>query len=164
MPPHLLIKSGQPSGSILCGAWQLVKDHRAGWRLTVEPTGSGKLIAETGGAAFGALIGLCFAGPLGAGPGAVIGVIAQPLMERWVAKCVNEFRRRGDVLAEAASLSSGLGQDEVVSVCWSLSSSSRWLPACQTPHPAPTRRRHCGFWAEYLALQCQIARGESTKI
>ena len=60
------------------------------------------------------LIGLCFAGPLGAGAGAAIGVIAQPVMERWFAKCVDEFRGRGAVLAEAASRSSGLDQDEAV--------------------------------------------------
>ena len=82
--------------------------------MSLEPRGSDKLIAESGGAALGALIGLCFAGPLGAGAGAAIGVIAQPVMERWFAKCVDEFRGRGAVLAEAASRSSGLDQDEAV--------------------------------------------------
>lgn len=82
--------------------------------MTVEPTRSDKLITATGGAALGVLIGLIFAGPLGAGAGAAIGVIAQPAMEWVVAKCVPEFRRRGDIVADAASLASGLGQEEVV--------------------------------------------------
>ena len=82
--------------------------------MTVEPTRSDKLITTTGGAALGFLVGLIFAGPLGAGAGAAIGVIAQPAMEWVVAKCVPEFRRRGDVVAGAASLASGLGQEEVV--------------------------------------------------
>jgi hypothetical protein len=34
-------------------------------------------------------------------------------MEQFFARCVNEFGCRGDVLAEAASRSSGLDQDEV---------------------------------------------------
>jgi hypothetical protein len=82
--------------------------------MTVEPTGSDKLITATGGAALGVLIGLIFAGPLGAGAGAAIGVIAQPAMEWVVAKCVPEFRRRGEVVADAASSVSRLGQEEVV--------------------------------------------------
>jgi hypothetical protein len=87
--------------------------ERAGG-MTVEPTRSDKLIIATGGAALGVLTGMIFAGPLGAGAGAAIGVVAQPAMEWVVAKCVPEFRRRGNVLAEAASRSSGLDQDEVV--------------------------------------------------
>jgi hypothetical protein len=82
--------------------------------MTVERTHGDKLIAETGGAALGALMGLCFAGPLGAAAGAAVGAALTPVMERWVAKCVDEFRGRGRVLAEAASLTSGLGEEEVV--------------------------------------------------
>jgi hypothetical protein len=35
-------------------------------------------------------------------------------MERWAAKCIDELRGRGQILAEAASLTSGLSQDDVV--------------------------------------------------
>ena len=82
--------------------------------MTVERRDPDKLITATGGAALGVLIGLIFAGPLGAGAGAAMGVIAQPAMEWVVAKCVPEFRRRGDVLADAASSASRLDQDLVV--------------------------------------------------
>jgi hypothetical protein len=83
--------------------------------MTVEPSNSRKVVAETGGAALGALMGLLFAGPAGAGVGGLIGVTFTPIMERWVGRIVNEwFPARGEVLADAAASSSGLGPDEVV--------------------------------------------------
>jgi len=72
-------------------------------------------MAETGGAALGALMGLLFAGPAGAAGGALLGVTLTPLLERWVGESLQEiFPARGEVLAAAASSSSNLGQEEVV--------------------------------------------------
>ena len=82
--------------------------------MTIERTGTDKFLAETGGAALGALLGFCFAGPLGAAAGAAVGVVLTPAMERWAAKCIDELRGRGQILADAASLTSGLSEDEVV--------------------------------------------------
>jgi hypothetical protein len=82
--------------------------------MTVEPTRPRILIAETGGAALGFLMGLCVLGPLGPAFAGFVSVTAQPLLERFVGRCVDEFGRRGDVLAEAASRSSGLDQEAVV--------------------------------------------------
>ncbi len=46
--------------------------------------------------------------------GAAIGVLLTPAGELWMAKCRQKFRSRGHILAEAASLTSGLSQDDVV--------------------------------------------------
>jgi outer membrane lipoprotein SlyB len=66
---------------------------------TVELSDSHKLLAETGGAALGGLFGLCLAGPLGAVLGAFAGQILTPASERLVAKCIDELRERGRVVA-----------------------------------------------------------------
>ena len=71
------------------------------------------LVARTGGAALAALFGASIAvtNPLA---GAVIGAASVPILEQWLERCRSEFRRRGEVLAESASLTSGIGQEEVV--------------------------------------------------
>jgi hypothetical protein len=82
--------------------------------MTIERTDTDTFLAETGGVAFGILMGAIFAGPLGAAAGGAIGELLTPLGERWIAKCRQEFRRRGQILAEAASLTSGLNDEQVV--------------------------------------------------
>jgi hypothetical protein len=66
------------------------------------------------GAVIGSLIGIAFAGPLGAAGGALIGAAVTPVMERWLDACADEFRRRRDVVVRGASAASGLAEDEVV--------------------------------------------------
>lgn len=82
--------------------------------MTIEPRNERGLVVEAGGAVLGALIGICFAGPLGVGPGAAIGAGITPVMERWLGRCTEEFRRRGIVVADAAAAASHLAEDEVV--------------------------------------------------
>jgi hypothetical protein len=84
-------------------------------------------------------------------------------MERLVAKSVDEFRRRGDVLAEAASASSGLRQDEVVErLLQSVEIQplvARVLDAAACTNSTDTLR----LLGVVLATQCRITRGGSTK-
>jgi hypothetical protein len=44
MSPPSSDQERQPNGSVRCGAWQLVKDHRSGWQHDGEPTHSDKLV------------------------------------------------------------------------------------------------------------------------
>jgi hypothetical protein len=72
------------------------------------------LIAETGGAVLGGLMGLILVGPLGTSGGAVAGAGLAPVLERWVAKMIPELTRRGEVLSVAAATSSGFDAEQVV--------------------------------------------------
>lgn len=82
--------------------------------MTIEPHEPNSVLVKTGGAVLGSLIGICFAGPLGTVPGAMIGAGVTPMMERWLERCAEEFRRRGNVVAKAAAAASQLPEDEVV--------------------------------------------------
>jgi hypothetical protein len=81
---------------------------------SVELSDSEKVIVETGGVVLGGFFGLCLAGPLGAVVGAFAGQVLTPASERLIGKCLDELRGRGRVVAEAASLTSGLAEEEIL--------------------------------------------------
>src|SRR4051812_106873 len=65
-----------------------------------------------GAALLGALMGPAAGGHPAAG--GAVGATATPLLEWWLGKCVNEFRRRADVVATSAGRASRLGPDKAV--------------------------------------------------
>lgn len=81
--------------------------------MTLEPHARG-FLAESGGAVLGGLLGLIASGPLGAQAGALIGASAVPAMERWMARMMPEFQRRGRVMADAAAVTSGMDAETIV--------------------------------------------------
>jgi hypothetical protein len=90
--------------------------------MTMDDPHQPGVASQMGGAALGALMGLAIGGPLAAaidGPvGAALAVAAgsvlTPAMEVWVAKCRQEFGRRGHEIAAGAAHASHLAADEAV--------------------------------------------------
>jgi hypothetical protein len=62
----------------------------------------------------GGLIGLIAAGPLGSATGSIVGAASVPMFERWVARMLPEFQRRGEVMAEGAARTSGIDAESAV--------------------------------------------------
>jgi hypothetical protein len=51
---------------------------------------------------------------LGGPVGAIAGAAVTPVLEKWASLCIAEFKRRGSVVVEAAAVSSGLPENEVL--------------------------------------------------
>jgi hypothetical protein len=81
---------------------------------SVELSDSGNLAAEVGGGVTAGFFGLCVGAVLGPDAGALVGMTLTPVSERWIARSIKEIRPRSQVLAEGASLTSGLSEEEVV--------------------------------------------------
>jgi hypothetical protein len=81
---------------------------------SVELSDSENLAAEVGGGVTAGFFGFLITVVLGPHAGAVAGMALTPMSERWIARCIKEFRPRSQVLAEGATLTSGLGEEEIV--------------------------------------------------
>lgn len=85
------------------------------------------------------LIGAAFGGPLGAAAGTFIGTLITPLIEDWVALCIQEFAPRGQTIVDAAVVTSNLDEEQVIEA---ITTSPELQPVVQRIIDAAARTNH----------------------
>lgn len=133
--------------------------------MTVEDprSDSWDVASRTGGAALGFLVGLAFAGPLGAGAGTAIGTIASPVLEAWISHCIAEFQEYGRELATGAADAAQTSEDEIVQRILETRPFNHSLGKSWTlPHELPPRGNFVPS-ARFSAKPPRVVRGASTK-